>query len=517
MTTIPQHIKPGEGLNQLKLNDSLFLIVNQLKHEKINLVYSKHDYLNTPITLMIQKLGINLVFSKDKLKLIEIQVAPEGMDKDARSHKQPVGPSTSHTTNGTTNGTTNFTNSTTNSTISTTPLVPQLNYYYNNINLNHLTNGITLKLIYNKIFGPTYPGKFVNDYYLLNYPGIGFKFDLRGFNHNNEPELNLESLLNSSRDFICKEMFIFNENSFDDFLSALGGGVGSKKYERDRNGAMHGPNGGPNTEQNHEHNLAPDLASNRAPSESTVGTNFATTSPTDFHLKINLKLGLIQLLINSTSHVISIGNTTQQEILNILGPPNDSFNKFDSRLLIHNKYFKHLNLSPSQSSINTRNSFLKFNNYFDLGIDFLYDLNNSGKLIKIILYNGNLIESNHFGHWNKCNYMIYLGLNSSLSHPFNDDDYKMNSDCYFNQIPNEFFKQTTETTSTRSNGVVGHSNDDSSNSNPILLNRAESELINMDVIPINETNNWGQSKLYCYDKCIWEVLNNNCISCVTIY
>lgn len=441
--TISQTIKPGQGLNDLKLNDSLYLVINQLKHEKINLIYSKHDYLNTPITIEMKQWGIHLVFINDKLKLISIKKflpPPPRVTGDEGDWTDPL-----EETNR------------------------AFNYIYNNINLNNLTNGITLKLIYNKIFGPTYPGKIVDKSYLLNYPGIAFKFDIS--NIAIDGNLNLEALLNSPQEFVCQEIFLFTENSFDEFLKRL---------------------------QNKDTN--------------SVSTKSATGSTNEFKLKVNVKRGLIQLIVDSVVHDIEIGKTNQQEILNILGPPNDAFNKFDSRLLIHNKFFKHLKLGN-----HSVNSFLKFNNYFNLGIDFLYDLNNNGKLVKIILYNGNLIESNHFGHWNKCNYEIYLGINSTKTHPFSEEDYKTTCDDYFHEIPQQFFDQTTETTSTAPEPHPAGTPGFKGTTNPIILNRAESELINLDVIPINETNNWGQSKLYCYDHCIWEVLNNDCISCVTIY
>lgn len=79
---------------------------------------------------------------------------------------------------------------------------------------------------------------------------------------------------------------------------------------------------------------------------------------------------------------------------------------------------------------------------------------------------------------------------------------------------------------------------------PVLLNRNESEITrdeDLEIVhvaangkldlsgqglstesigskPSNEFKTWGQSKLYGFDRCIWEVIeSNNCISNVTIY
>ncbi|EGV64061.1 hypothetical protein PSN45_003846 [Yamadazyma tenuis] len=406
-----QTIKPGEGLNALKINDGLYSVLDRFKHEQLNLMYSSKDYLNTPIRLQIKNWGMTLLFQKDKLTLIEIQSFSCG-----------------------------------------------INYSYNNINLNSLGSGITLKVIYNKVFGPTYPGKFINNYYILSYPGVSFKFDLSAIQSNKGFDPSLAYLLNSDKDVVCGEIFIFNSNSFDEFLHSMKTGS---------------------------------AAATPASSELSSITEVSQTCDPSFKVSANIKLGVIRLSFRNKEFLVTIGKTTQQEVLNFLGPPDDYFNKFDSRLLIHSNFFKRISTS------HTSNKILKFHNYFKFGVDFLYDLNGNGVLSKVILHNGNIVESSSFSHWNKCNYEIYLGNDSSDTNPFDSYDMRIGCSHYFDQIPADFFAGGSKT--------------------PILLNRSESELINLDVIPINESNDWGQSKLYCFDHCIWEVLSNDCVSCVTIY
>lgn len=381
-----QSIKPGEGIDILKLNTNLHTILSQFKRDNLSLFYSSKDYLNTPIKVDIKNLGISLMFQNDKLSLIEIHSLNSGF-----------------------------------------------HYMYNNIDLSSLSTGVTLKLIYNKVFGPTYPGKFIGDYYMLSYPGICFKFHI-GKLKGPKFEENLSYLLNLNHDIACEEILIFPHNSFDEFLSLLKQGNSMVQQ--------------------------------------------------GFKLKANIWLGLIELSLDDKRFTIKIGETSQQEVLNFLGPPDDTFNKLDSRLLIHNKLLKRMNVDHSSNRI------LKFHNYFKYGLDLLYDLTGNGVLNKVILYNGNVIELSNFSHWNKCNYEIYMGRGTN---PF-DERHRVDSSAgYFSDIRLE------------------------DKGTPVLLNRGESELINMDVIPINELNDWGQSKLYCFDHCIWEVLANDVVSCVTLY
>lgn len=391
--SLMQSITPGVGLDAFLLNDSFHKILNQFKNHDLNLVYSSSQFLHVPVRLEIRSLGIDLLFKNDKLILILLV---------------------------------NFSH---------------LDFFYHNINLNHVINslGNHLKTLYNKIFGPTYPGKEINGNYLLDYPGIGFKFDVK-----NVQKTEMSELLNYDQDIRCKEIMIFGTNSYDSFIECLKG----------------------------------------SSAVSTPGK--IEPKPLRFSVKSNILLGVTQLTLGDSSLVVKLGVTTQQDILNFLGPPDDYFNKFDTRLLIHNKVKQ-----ASQKD----NKILKFHNYFKLGVDFLYDLNNSGVITKIILYNGNLIESATFGRWNKCNYVIHYGEDSDMQNMFPSSDISVDSNVYFDQVPDQF-----------------KNSDD-----PILLNRGENESINSDVISINELCNWGESRLYFSDHCIWEVLNNNCISCVTIF
>lgn len=411
--SLQQTIVPNEELGDLaKLGESLYSILNRFKKsEDIDINFSSKDYLNIPLIIKLRKSGINLLFKHDKLVLIQI---------------------------------TKF---------------DSIAYNYNGVDLKNLMGGLNLKVIYNKIFGPTYPGKIINDdVYMLGYPGISFKINLSGLTESQRmhldknKELNdkLSYLLNLSHNLPCDEILIYK----------------SKEYS----------------------NVVKQLASTDVPEIKDSSTNHKNSSKDNvqFKLNINKSLGLIKFnLADKGDLLIKIGETNQQDILNFLGPPDDYFNKFDSRLLIHKKFLQ-------------LNNIYKFHNYFKFGIDFLYDLNNNGQLVKVILHNGNIVDDLNFSHWNKCNYQIYLGEDSNELDPFMLSDSSFNSSCYFSQIPEEFFDREKT---------------------PILLNRLESEYNHdLNILPLNEFNSeWGQSRLFCSKNLIWEVLDNDCISCITFY
>lgn len=368
----------------------------------------------------------------------------------------------------------------------------------------------TLHQIYNKVFGPTYPGKLVlsKQLYVISYPGISFRFKINlDVLIQKLPSLNengvLSELLNWDKhdNIVCESLAIFNGDSWDSFFA------GFKESLMDRSGSKAG-----------------------------FKNSKLITKINKF--LVNLSNGTVECVKDLIPYRIVLGETTQQEILNILGPPDDYFNKFDSRLLIH----KHLN-DVNKSSANCQgsvggldkqngtpagdsaNSILKFHNYFRFGLDFLYNLNPEGQLKtgvlqKIIIHNGGIVESLDFMRWNKCNNWEIHTVG-----PGKQDNVTVQSLMYFNEIPKGFFNQLNK--------------DDI---RPVLLNRNEAEfidseldIINLDELPRSKSLNisnrspkkddieskvktWGQSMLYGSKNCIWEVIESNgCISCVTIY
>lgn len=515
-------IVPGERLgNSIKLGSSLYETITHLNkfNYKLRVNYSEKQFLHLPIVVTIVDFGIRLTFrnnSEQVLDLIEVlDVTNQRKGRQQRKHRllklvyNGIGLNEfesddcdttlfpdeqlclSETSSTSTSLDDVSTTTTTNShTSSTEPFS---------------SSGPTLKLIYNKIFGPTYPGKISlhSPIYILSYPGVSFRFNILndllyksvleetkkndgGSNKNDELVLSILLNWDSPRDISCEAIALYKGNSWDDFnlreLLPLGSEANTNEYNSQE----------PVKEPNLKVNLD------------------------DGTVKVYLKESRDENGLEKTikPFVIKLGETTQQEISNILGPPDDYFNKFDSRLLIHNHLPKLSGNSKNDQDAGNDISHYKFHNYFRFGIDFLYDLsgkdytpNNcqqSSTVKKVILHNGGITESLNFMKWNKCNWEIQTTIQGT-THNFN-------SSMYFCQLPQQFQELT-----------------------PVLLNRNESEFIDndLDIIDFpqqtsleNITNNdipekvktWGQSKLYGFERCIFEVIDSNgCISTVTIY
>lgn len=416
---------PGKGIgNTLRLGKSLYTTIKALDKfgYKMKIIYSGKDYLNTPVMILLPEIGVRLVFSSLKLVLIEIL----DLQKLKLSYNNKV-----------------------------------LNPLVHDENNNEL---LTLKTVYNKIFGPTYPGTLQGEDYILSYNGISFKFHInlkvlvtKVSRFAGDEDKILSTLLNSSYpDVTCTAISVHSGDSWSEVAPAL-----------------------------------------------VADPVVAVTSIRK--LQIDVKEGVVKVLFDDRDHIINIGRTTQQEILNLFGPPDDYFNKFDSRFLIHNHLSKSLGIDIHD------NSLYKFHNYFSLGLDFLYDLTprgiGTGVLRKIVIHNGQIPESLDFMRWNKCNWEMFENFK---------EEPRATSDMYFRDIPEDFLATINANDSVR----------------PVILNRNESEFIDndIDIIKANDLGDdsdsaisskaktWGHSKLYGCERCIWEVVDSNgCISCLTVF
>ncbi|EAZ63685.2 hypothetical protein PICST_86494 [Scheffersomyces stipitis CBS 6054] len=480
---------PGEGIGNIKLGDTLYNVIKHLDkyNYKLRISYSNSQYLETPIVVTATEFGIRLTFSNKKQQTLELI---EFLDVDSPSHSS--GTLTSRHSrllkliyNGVSLNEFESVSTNNSETASSYSSAASSNSTFHAL----LSNGPTFKAIYNKIFGPTYPGKLNQDCntYILSYPGISFKFTIANDQlleslKNKDDDLILSTLLNwdAASDVRCLSIALYKGNSWSEF---------EKEFVKVK-----------------ENSGSVETSTLKSVVKDEISS-----------VNANLKDGIISISFkgsDKTPATIVIGKTTQQEVLNILGPPDDYFNKFDSRLLIH----KHL--SELLSSNENDMSHYKFHNYFRYGIDILYDLNTSRSsrnqhassttVKKFIIHNGGITESLDFMKWNRCNWEITAGSETG-------SDIKFNSEMYFHQLPEELRKLT-----------------------PVLLNRIESEFIDNDLDIIEFPNEstraktksdsqlerkedekvktWGQSKLYGYGRCILEVINSNgCIVAVTIY
>lgn len=232
---------------------------------------------------------------------------------------------------------------------------------YKGIDLNR-HESITFKQIYNKVFGPTYPGHVDHGQskYILSYPGLSFSFNLPANISSQEAEsMKDEDLLremNGKDSPTCSTMAIFRGTSWVDAKDTL----------------------------------------------------FATSTTAPLHAKICAEAGTVDLAMPNGSVVnFKIKVSTMQDVFMALGAPDERVFKRDSRLSIHN---------PDGENEDTD----LFFNYFGLGIDVDFDTSQPGSPIRKLIFHGNVPNSSTFQKYNRCRWTLVERNGSVLANSESD-------------------------------------------------------------------------------------------------
>lgn len=430
MNTIVEDTKivPGEGLGDfLRLGNLLFQVITQLNrlNYRLQINYSDNaaEYLRRPIQIDLVEYGIRLTFNHQVLELVEVVLGPEPPAKPFRV-----------VYNGLT------LNEVDTYDLDESPELDSSDLMGESRRQTH--QRATLKQIYNKIFGPTYPGDLTNkgQTYVLLYPGVALRFSVGSIIPKLARQNKMDSqqllllLLNHQADVVCEGMAIFSKNGRWNALEQL---------------------------------------ENRAA-----------------RCDVDLDTGKVVVTrVLDTPVTITIGETTQQQVVEMLGPPDDYFNKYDLRMQIHG--------TPAPPGTTH-----KFHNYFQWGLDVLYEIGaqRAPRVLKVVLHNGGITELLAFGRWNGCEWQIHSRhLDAPLTLEMLRDD-----------LP----------------AVIR-------NSPPVLLDRTELEFVDRDVdivevVPTHHVfghdlvdtkiGTWGQLKLYGFHRSIVEVMNaNGCVLLVTVF
>lgn len=436
-------IFPGRGIGDFAvLHQLLYDTVSRIqkKDRPMSISYSGKDYLKSPIVVTLPTVGLRLIFrGSGKQPLILIEVL--SFDK--------------------------------------------IKFSYNGIRVNDIddmestTTLPNLKEIYNKSFGPTFPGRLDLEAkeYTLSYLGITFKFAIR------------------LKELLCKLQTAENASQ-----------ILSKLTNWDTAGDIPCVNLAIHSEQNYEEFVA--NLRNPDPQRDSVGMECEIEA-----VDVALKEGRAGISYPKSSgrkpEALTIGETAQQDALRILGPPDAYANRPASQLRMHNN--GHSN--PAQDAMHI------FYNYYRHGLDLLFKIKQESPggavLEKIILHNGGIAESSDFMQWNKCEWQLRKDTKSPVC---------LDSLLYFGEMQTELASV------------------DVKNAGPILLNRNESEFTKDEDLEIlvdskkaqqdceldssgpslgtcsNEFKTWGQLNLYGFQRCIFEVIESNgCVARVTVY
>ncbi|KAI9799913.1 MAG: hypothetical protein M1833_003835 [Piccolia ochrophora] len=161
--------------------------------------------------------------------------------------------------------------------------------------------GPTFRHVYHRLFGPTFPGEYIppassdegtRGTYVLSYPGIAFSFPLRSSSWSSE--VDFVSLLSSTAASPAVSLAIFHGSSWSDARPTL---------------------------------FTQPLLSPRLP---------YYTGPDEIELARVFRDGRIELVRRTTRPFwIVLGETTPQDLVAELGPPDAIYRKMDRRLSIH--------------------------------------------------------------------------------------------------------------------------------------------------------------------------------------
>ena len=119
--------------------------------------------------------------------------------------------------------------------------------------------------------------------------------------------------------------------------------------------------------------------------------------------KEKIQVDLMREIVKVKGGELKIGISSPQDVISILGTPNEIIQKGENKMKIHH------NISSKTDHL--KNCCLY--NYFDLGMDIIFDFENY-RIISIILHT-NLISHPDFSVYSKCNFSV--SLDPELSHP----------------------------------------------------------------------------------------------------
>ncbi|KAH8586768.1 hypothetical protein B0O99DRAFT_585431 [Bisporella sp. PMI_857] len=279
MSLFTATVHPGQALGFLVLGASLHDILTRLKAEpqqfpKIDVIYEPSAPVKQPVTLDLPTNGVRLRFDGPEQRLRLIEVLDFTKNKIQYKDREVFRPATSPASSGPTES----------------------------------LSGPSFKHIYKNLIGPTFPGEYIGPdhedetglgLYILSYPGVAFSFPMQSTSW--QPGKDMVSLLSSSTSPPAASMAIFSGDSWSDARETL-----------------------------YTHSLEPlrslpQYAKSREPVPDEVNV---------VRIHGEGRLELVRPL--SSNFWIQLGQTSPQELVAELGPPDAIYRKSDQRMAIHN-------------------------------------------------------------------------------------------------------------------------------------------------------------------------------------
>ncbi|KAM3466796.1 hypothetical protein MY5147_007637 [Beauveria neobassiana] len=281
MSLFTAQLHPGRALGFLVLGASLHDVLTRLKAEpqrfpKMDIVHSTERPVKDPVCILLPQNGIRLRFDgpEQRLRLIEITDFTKNRItfKDRDLVRLP------------------------NSTSDPGSPIP-----------GESSSGPTFRHIYQRLLGPTYAGEFIPSssskqgmgIYVLSYPGVAFNFPMAASAYS--PDKDLVTLLSASSSQVATSMAVFSGESWADARPTLW------------------------TE------VLPSVKS------TTVFPRTKDVYPDEVSLVRIHGGGRLQMFRKWTNSgfCIQLGQTTPQDLVMELGPPNAIYRKNDEKMDVH--------------------------------------------------------------------------------------------------------------------------------------------------------------------------------------
>ena len=407
------------------------------------------------------------------------------------------------------------------------------------------STGPSFRYVYDKLLGPSFPGQYVaprdtsaagKGTYVLSYPGIAFTFPIAKSTWN--PDDNFVSILSSSSAKPASSMAIFSGTSWQEACHDL--------YDRPSSVSK------PVVSSRSKDHLADEVEVVHTTCDGKVRFLRRTNSPFD----------------------IVLGETTPQDLVAELGPPDTIYAKSDKRLSIHKtskddaeqdrmqqhtgqltKYEEVLDTDHSSTYTTTDDSeddspsgrdpaehsnrpIEYFYNYFHQGFDvfitnastsipggrrFVPDprsarRESSRKLVvtKVLLH-GNVPGSYPFNRYRRCRWKVDPS-------PADSDSAQVNSETPFAKISTIFLELLKDSLGKDADirryrqGMPINRDWDSPGSSCELLGGWEEQSDAQErQVRFKSNSGYGSTELFGFPGLIFEVLKNDTVSCLTIY
>ena len=252
----------------------------------------------------------------------------------------------------------------------------------------------TFRFIYNKLFGPTYPGEYLSDQgvYILSYPGISFSFPVD--KEQWKDDVDFVSLLSAANAQPAASLAIFHGSSWAEARNQLF----TKPPINPRN---------PNVTS---------LSAKQSPANDEIEL-----------VRVHHSTGKIELVRrHNPPFFIALNSTTPQDLVTELGPPTTVYHKNDHRLSIHKSQggagddievetdlTQSDNGESEEDDDSESGSTDYFYNYYGHGFD-VYISTSSGHVTSKVILHGNVPGSYEFHRYRRSRWEVVYGEDTEL-------------------------------------------------------------------------------------------------------